>query len=185
MSVSANVRSFRIMHASAGDVADLHTLVRALAEYERLGHLCTSSEGDLTDALFGPHPVAEAMIARLDAKSEECIGFALFFHTYSTFLGRRSLWLEDLFVTPAHRGGGVGRALLASLAVLAHERGCGRFEWSVLDWNRSAIAFYEGIGATVLSDWRIVRLTGAAIAQLASQAAPHAAGSGAGFVDRR
>jgi GNAT superfamily N-acetyltransferase len=185
VSVSANVRSFRIAPATGADIADLHALVRALAEYERLGAICTSTERDLADALFGPHPVAQAMIARLDAKSEECIGFALFFHTYSTFLGRRSLWLEDLFVKPAHRGGGVGRALLASLAVLAHERGCGRFEWSVLDWNRSAIAFYEGIGATVLSDWRIVRLTGAAIAQLASQAAPQAAGSGAGFVDRR
>ncbi|HET8877388.1 MAG TPA: GNAT family N-acetyltransferase [Casimicrobiaceae bacterium] len=173
------------MHASAGDVADLHTLVRALAEYERLAHLCTSSEGDLAAALFGPHPVAEAMIARLDAESQDCIGFALFFHTYSTFLGRRGLWLEDLFVKPAHRGAGVGRALLARLAVLARERGCGRFEWSVLDWNRSAIAFYEGIGATVLSDWRIARVTGDALAQLASEAAPQAPAGEAGLADRR
>jgi GNAT superfamily N-acetyltransferase len=180
----SNVRSFRIIRAAAGDVADLHALVRALAEYERLTALCTSTEGDLADALFGPHPVAEAMIARLDAKSQDCIGFALFFHTYSTFLGRRSLWLEDLFVKPAHRGAGVGRALLASLAVLARERGCGRFEWSVLDWNRSAIAFYEGIGATILSDWRIVRVTGDALAQLASAAAPQAPTGGAGFADR-
>lgn len=181
----SNVRSFRIMRAAAGDVADLHALVRALAEYERLSHLCTSSEGDLADALFGPHPVAEAMIARLDAKSQDCIGFALFFHTYSTFLGRRGLWLEDLFVKPAHRGAGVGRALLASLAVLARERGCGRFEWSVLDWNRSAIAFYEGIGAMVLSDWRIARLTGDALAQLASEGGPQAPAGEAGFADRR
>jgi GNAT superfamily N-acetyltransferase len=180
-----NVRSFRITPATAGDIADLHALVRALAEYERLTDLCTSTERDLADALFGPRPVAEAMIARLDGKSQDCIGFALFFHTYSTFLGRRSLWLEDLFVKPAHRGAGVGRALLASLAVLARERGCGRFEWSVLDWNRSAIAFYEGIGATVLSDWRIARLTGEALAQLGSEAAAQAPAGEAGFADRR
>ena len=185
MSLKSNVRSFRIAPARAADVADLHALVRALAEYERLTAICTSTEQDLADALFGPHPVAEAMIARLDPEYDDCIGFALFFHTYSTFLGRRSLWLEDLFVTPAHRGGGVGRALLASLAVVARERGCGRFEWSVLDWNRSAIGFYEGLGATVLSDWRIARLTGEAIARLATEAAPQAGLGEAGCADRR
>jgi GNAT superfamily N-acetyltransferase len=181
----SNVRSFRIIPATAGDIVDLHALVRALAEYERLTDLCTSTERDLGDALFGPRPVAEAMIARLDGKSQDCIGFALFFHTYSTFLGRRSLWLEDLFVKPAHRGAGVGRALLSRLAVVARERDCGRFEWSVLDWNRSAIAFYEGIGATVLSDWRIARLTGEALAQLGSEAAAQAPAGEAGFADRR
>jgi GNAT superfamily N-acetyltransferase len=169
MSVSANVRSFRIAPATGADIADLHALVRALAEYERLGAICTSTERDLADALFGPHPVAEAMIARLDAKSEECIGFALFFHTYSTFLGRRCLWLEDLFVKPAHRGGGVGRALLASLAVLAHERGCGRFEWSVLDWNAPAIGFYKKLGAVPMEDWTIFRLDGDSLQRLAKQ----------------
>jgi GNAT superfamily N-acetyltransferase len=164
----SNVRSFRISPATPGDIAEVHALVRALARYERLSDLCTSSERDLAEALFGPHPVAEAMIARLDHDCHECIGFALFFHTYSTFLGRRGLWLEDLFVTPAHRGAGVGRALLRSLARVARDRGCGRFEWSVLDWNRSAIAFYEGLGATLMSDWRIARVTGEALAKLAS-----------------
>jgi GNAT superfamily N-acetyltransferase len=185
VSVIPNVRSFRTTAATAGDIADLHALVRALAEFECLTDLCTSTERDLADALFGPRPVAEAMIARLDDKSQDCIGFALFFHTYSTFLGRRGLWLEDLFVKPAQRGAGVGRALLASLAVVARERGCGRFEWSVLDWNRSAIAFYEGLGATVLPDWRIARLTGEALARLGAQATPQAPAGEAGFADRR
>ena len=165
----SNGRSFRIARAVPGDVADLHALVRSLADYERLSHLCTSTERDLADALFGPRPAAEALIARLDAKSEICIGFALFFHTYSTFLGRRSLWLEDLFVQPAHRGAGVGRALLAALAGIAGERNCGRFEWAVLDWNAPAIRFYQALGADVLPDWRIVRVTGDALARLAAQ----------------
>jgi GNAT superfamily N-acetyltransferase len=163
-----NGRSFRIARSTPADVGDLQRLVRALADYERLTGICTSSEADLAEALFGPHPAAEALIARLDTKSQECIGFALFFHTYSTFLGRRSLWLEDLFVMPAHRGIGVGRALLVALAALAHERGCGRFEWAVLDWNTSAIAFYEGLGAKVLPDWRIARVTGEALERLAA-----------------
>ena len=165
----SNERSFRIAAAAPDDIADLHALVRSLAEFERLGDLCTSTEAELADALFGPHPVAEALIARLDAKSEICIGFALFFHTYSTFLGRRSLWLEDLFVQPEYRGTGVGRALLTALAVLAQQRGCGRFEWAVLDWNVRAIAFYERLGARVLPDWRIARVTGDALARLASE----------------
>jgi GNAT superfamily N-acetyltransferase len=166
-----NGRSFRIHPARPDDVADLQRLVRALADYERLTAICTSSEVDLADALFGPHPACEALIARLDAESQDCAGFALFFHTYSTFLGRRSLWLEDLFVEPAHRGGGIGRALLVALAALARERGCGRFQWAVLDWNASAIAFYESLGAKVLPDWRIVRVTGEALDRLASGAA--------------
>lgn len=162
-----NGRSFRIHPARPDDVADLQRLVRALADYERLTAICTSSEVDLADALFGPHPACEALIARLDAKSQDCAGFALFFHTYSTFLGRPSLWLEDLFVRPEHRGRGIGRALIRALAALAVERGCGRFEWAVLDWNRPAIDFYEGLGAAVLPDWRIARVTGEALGRLA------------------
>jgi GNAT superfamily N-acetyltransferase len=160
-------RSFQIARAAPADVSDLHVLVRSLAEYERLSDMCTSTEQDLAEALFGPQPVAEALIARLEANSHICIGFALFFHTYSTFLGRRSLWLEDLFVRPDHRGAGVGRALLGALAALARERNCGRFEWAVLDWNAAAIRFYESLGANVLPDWRIARVTGAALARLA------------------
>jgi len=165
--MNANDRSFRITRARPEDVDDLHALIRALADYERLGDICTSTPRDLADALFGPHPVAEALISRLDGKSHVCIGFALFFHTYSTFNGRRSLWLEDLFVRPEHRGAGVGRALLAALAAVARERDCGRFEWAVLDWNAPAIRFYESLGARVLPDWRIARVTGEALAALA------------------
>ena len=167
--MNPNVRSFRITPAAPHDVADLHALVRALAEYERLTHLCTSTEGDLREALFGERPVAEALIARLDGNSQVCVGFALFFHTYSTFLGRPSLWLEDLFVRPEHRGAGIGQALIRTLAGIAADRGCGRFEWAVLDWNRPAIRFYEGLGAAVLPDWRIARVTGEALARLAKR----------------
>jgi GNAT superfamily N-acetyltransferase len=167
-----NIRSFGIRRAVPGDVGDLQALIRALAEYERLSDLCTSTEHDLDEALFGRRPVAEALIARLDAIPQHCIGFALFFYTYSTFLGRRSLWLEDLFVRPEQRGAGVGRALLAALAALARERGCGRFEWAVLDWNEPAIRFYESLGADVLPDWRIARVTGEALARLAGDAGP-------------
>lgn len=172
----ANGRSFTIAAAQPEDAVDLHRLVRALADYERLTAICSSTAADLADALFGAHPAAEALIARLDGKSQECAGFALFFHTYSTFLGRRSLWLEDLFVMPRHRGLGIGRALLVRLAALARERGCGRFEWAVLDWNASAIAFYEGLGAKVLPDWRIARVTGEALERLA-MTGPSSAGA--------
>src|SRR5690349_20488436 len=167
-----NARSFRIDCTVRADVVDLQRLVRALADYERLSALCTSTEADLDAARFGPRTAAEALIVRLDAKSPECVGFAFFFHTYSTFLGRRSLWLEDLFVVPAHRHLGIGRALLVRLAGLARERGCGRFEWAVLDWNAPAIAFYEGLGAQILPDWRIARVTGEALERLAGASRP-------------
>jgi GNAT superfamily N-acetyltransferase len=173
-----NARSFVIREARPGDVADLHDLVRSLAEYERLTAICVSTQADLADALFGPHPAAEALIARVDGNSQPCAGFALFFHTYSTFLGRRSLWLEDLFVRPEHRGAGLGRALLAALGRLARARGCGRFEWAVLDWNAPAIRFYESLGATVLPEWRIVRVTGDALARLAADASGAGGASG-------
>lgn len=165
-----NERSFRIAPATRDDVPGLQALIRSLARYERLEAVCVSTEGDLARALFGPRPVAEALIARLDAESHICAGFALFFHTYSTFLGRPSLWLEDLFVTPGHRRRGIGRALLGALAALATERNCGRFEWAVLDWNEPAIRFYESLGATVLPDWRIARVTGESLAGFASRA---------------
>ena len=158
---------FRIAAARPADVADLHALVRGLAEYERLSDLCVSTEADLHRALFTPPVACEALIARLDEKCEEAAGFALFFHTYSTFLGRRGLWLEDLFVAPVHRGSGLGRRLLTSLARIARERDCGRFEWAVLDWNAAAIGFYESLGARVLPDWRIARVTGPDLDRLA------------------
>jgi len=160
--------SFAIDRATSDDVADLHDMIGALARYEELSHLCVASEADLADALFGPRPAAEALIAR---SGTEPAGFALFFHTYSTFLGRRSLWLEDLFVQPAHRRKGCAKLLLRALAKLALDRNCGRFEWAVLDWNTQAIAFYQGLGAAVLPEWRIVRMVGPALTSFAAATA--------------
>jgi GNAT superfamily N-acetyltransferase len=163
-----NNRSFHIDAATPREVADIHALIVALAQYERLADLCVSTEDDVAQALFGPHPAAEVLIARLSGDSGPAAGFALFFHTFSTFLGRRSLWLEDLFVRPEHRGAGIGRALLTRLAQVARERGCGRFEWAVLDWNEPAIQFYQALGARLLPDWRICRVTDAALERLAA-----------------
>ena len=156
---------FTIRPAVPADVATIHAMIAALAEYEKLSHLCVASEADLAAALFGPRPAAEVLIA---AENGVPAGFALFFHNYSTFLGRRGLWLEDLFVLPAFRRRGCAQALLRALAGIAVERGCGRFEWSVLDWNAPAIAFYQALGATVLPEWRIVRTVGPALATLAA-----------------
>ncbi len=164
---AAGLPSFSIGHPTEADLDELHRMVSELAELERLAHLCVSTPEDLGHALFGLRPVAEALIGRLNDKSEVIAGFALFFHTYSTFLGRPSLWLEDVFVRPAYRGRGLGRQFLTELAVIARDRGCGRFEWAVLDWNRPAIGFYESLGASVLPDWRIARVTGDRLEALA------------------
>jgi len=161
--VNADVEPWSIGPAAQGDVTDLVAMIRGLAEYERLTHLVVASEASLADALFGAHPAAEALIAREAGKSGPAAGFALFFHTFSTFLGRRGLWLEDLFVYPRYRGRGLGKRLLAAVADVARARGCGRLEWAVLDWNAPAIAFYEGMGATLMPDWRIARVTGDAL----------------------
>ncbi len=158
-----NNRSFRISAVQPADVHALHRLVRELAEYEQLTEICVSTESDLRDALFGAGPAAEALVARLYEDSEVIVGFALYFHTYSTFLGRRSLWLEDLFVRPEYRRAGLGRRFLTELAGIARDRGCGRFEWAVLDWNTPSIAFYERLGARHLSDWLVYRLDGDAL----------------------
>jgi hypothetical protein len=173
---------FRIRPAEPADLADLVRLVRALAVYEKLEHLVVADEAAMGEALFGPKANCEALIVRAD-DGGEAVGFALFFHNFSTFLGRKGLYLEDLFVVPERRGAGLGRALLARLAAIARERGCGRFEWTVLDWNAPAIGFYEAMGATVLPDWRIVRMTGESIARLAASdrdAANPAGGRAAG-----
>ena len=156
---------FAIGVAGPADVPDLLRLIRALAEFERLAHLVVADEARLVSALFGERPVAEALIARQRGQRAEAVGFALFFHTFSTFLGQRGLWLEDLYVEPASRGRGLGRRLLSDLAAIARDRGCGRFEWAVLDWNAPAIGFYRGMGATVMPDWRIARVTGDALAR--------------------
>lgn len=159
--------SITIRPARADDAPTILACIRGLAEYERLAHEVTATEAAVRESLFGTHPQAEVLLA-LDA--EEPLGFALFFHNYSTFLARRGLYLEDLFVFPAHRGKGVGRALLARLASAALERGCGRVEWSVLDWNADAIRFYESLGARAMSEWTVYRVTGDALRRLAASA---------------
>ena len=163
-----SVQRFEIAAAKPPDVPELHALIRGLADYERLTSNCVSTEEDLDSALFGERPAAEALIARDRENSRPAVGFALFFQTYSTFVGRRGLWLEDLFVVPEQRGAGLGRALLVELAKIAQRRGCGRFEWAVLDWNAPAIRFYESLGATILPDWRLVRVTGRELDRLAN-----------------
>src|SRR5580698_3202557 len=153
-----------IRFAGPADVATLHALVLELARYEKLEQEVVGTEGLLRTHLFGPRPFAEALVCE-DAGA--IVGFALFFHTYSTFLARPGLYLEDLFVLPEHRRRGHGRALLRALARIAVERGCGRLEWSVLDWNEPALRFYESIGAPAMPDWRICRLTGEGLARFA------------------
>ena len=142
----------------------LHELVHALATYERLAHLVVGSVEQLRAELFCERPVIEAALVW---EGDRAVGFALWFHSYSTFLARRGLWLEDLFVIPEARGKGYGKALLKHCAKLAVARGCGRFEWSVLDWNEGAIRFYQRMGATVMPDWRICRIAGPALAAFA------------------
>lgn len=155
----------KISAATVDEVPTILRLIRGLADYEQLSHEVVATEASLQSALFGPQPGAECLIARL---GDEAIGFALYFHNFSTFLGRRGLYLEDLFIEPAHRGKGHGKALLRHLAGVAMARGCGRMEWSVLDWNRSAIGFYESVGARLMGDWRICRLTGEALQAFAA-----------------
>jgi GNAT superfamily N-acetyltransferase len=156
-----------IRSATPSDVPGMLSLMRELAEYEKLTRLFVATEETLSEALFGPRPSAEAIVAQREGS---IVGYALFFHNFSTFLGRRGLYLEDLYVQPALRGSGLGTALLRRLAAIAVERQCGRFEWAVLDWNQSAIDFYTKMGATVLPDWRIVRVTDDALNRLAGAA---------------
>jgi len=157
--------TLRIQSARLQDISILHSLVRGLAEYERLSHQVVGTEAQLREELFGPHPVIESVICW---EGERAVGFALFFHNFSTFLARRGLYLEDLFVLPDARGHGYGKALIRHLAQLAVARNCGRFEWAVLDWNQPAIDFYRALGAELLPDWRICRLTGAALQRFAA-----------------
>jgi GNAT superfamily N-acetyltransferase len=152
-----------IRPATAADVPAIADLIRGLARYEKLEQDVTMTEELLAKNLFGPKPFAETLIAQEAAAP---IGFALFFHNFSTFLAKPGIYLEDLFVAPEHRGRGIGRALLKELARIAVERGCGRLEWSVLDWNRDAIAFYERLGAKPNSEWTVYRLAGEALTEL-------------------
>ena len=154
---------FTLRPAAPGDTAAIVGLITELAVFEKLEHLLEVTPQSLAPQLFGPRPAAECVVAEVEGR---VVAFALFFHNFSTFLGRPGLYLEDLYVQPAHRGRGLGGALLRHLGALALERGCGRFEWSVLDWNAQAIAFYERMGAQLLPDWRICRVTGGALRAL-------------------
>ncbi len=154
-----------IRNAQAADAPTLVALIQELAAFEQLSHLVSVTPQSLAQHLFGPQPAAQCVVFE---QGTEIVAFALFFHNFSTFLGQPGLYLEDLYVRPAYRGQGIGRSLLVHLAGLARDRGCGRFEWSVLDWNANAIAFYEKLGATVMPDWRICRVTGPGLQTLAA-----------------
>lgn len=159
--------TFSIRPATPADVAHIHAMIVELAVFEKLEHMVVATEALLHEGLFGARPACEAIMGEADG---EVVTFALFFHNFSTFLTRRGLYLEDLYVRPAHRGKGYGGRMLKHLARLAVERDCGRFEWSVLDWNTQAINVYKAMGAEILPDWRICRVTGDGLTALAKAA---------------
>ena len=161
---SSAAARFTIRRGRPRDAATIVRLIRGLAEYERLAHQVEATTGRIRRHGFGRRPYFETLICRRGGRA---VGFALYFFTYSTFLGRPSLYLEDLFVLPEERGNGAGRALLRALAKIAVRRGCGRMEWTVLDWNRAAIGFYRGLGAKLHKEWVLTRLTGAPLRRLA------------------
>lgn len=161
--------SFHLRPAEPRDVAAIVGLIGELAEFERLTHLMAVTPASLAPHLFGERPVAEALVGEVDG---QVVAFALFFVNFSTFLGQPGLYLEDLYVQPAFRGHGIGEALLVDLAKLAVARDYGRFEWCVLEWNEGAIRFYERMGATLMPDWRLCRVTGEGLRRLADSAPP-------------
>jgi GNAT superfamily N-acetyltransferase len=158
--------SITIRPATAEDVSLVFKFIHELAEYERLSHAVVATEDDIRASLFGPRPYAECVIACISAQP---VGFALFFHNYSTFLGRPGIYLEDLYVRPSARGKGVGRRLLVYLAQVAIERGCGRLDWQVLNWNEPAIRFYRSLDARPIDEWTTFRLSGEALERLAEE----------------
>ena len=163
---SPDLIPFTLRAAELRDVAPIVALIRELAAFERLTHLLQVTPEKLRPHLFGEKPAAEAMVAEVEG---QVVAFALFFTNFSTFLAQPGLYLEDLFVQPEQRGRGIGEAMLTRLAALAVERGHGRFEWSVLDWNENAIRFYQRLGATVMPDWRICRMAGDALKEFGSR----------------
>jgi len=156
----------RIVPATESDVPIILEMIRELAAYEKLLHICVATEAQLRGTLFGARPAAEVLLAQLDGAT---VGFALFFPNYSTFLAQPGIFLEDLYVKPHARGKGAGLALLRELARIAVARGCGRVEWLVLDWNEPSIAFYKKLGAKVMDEWTTFRLTGESLARLAAR----------------
>lgn len=164
---SSSPNAVLLRPATPADTGHILAFIRELADYEKLTHEAVADEAGLRAQLFGEHPAAEVVIAEVDGQPA---GFALFFHNFSTFLGQRGLYLEDLFVRPAFRGLGLGKRLMQHLAQLAVARGCGRFEWSVLDWNEPAIRFYRSLGAVGQDEWTVQRLAGDALRTLAASA---------------
>jgi GNAT superfamily N-acetyltransferase len=163
------MRRLKVRGATREDVPLVLDLIRELAEYEKLSHEVVATEGSLLEWLFGDRPVAEVLVAEYGG---EAAGLALFFHNFSTFLGKPGIYLEDLYVRPRFRRSGIGKSMLAHLARLARERGCGRLEWSVLDWNEPSIRFYESLGAVAMDDWTVHRMTGEALEKLADVEGP-------------
>lgn len=170
--MSLMLKNLRLRAATPADVPTIFSLIKSLAAYEKLSDQVTGTPEQLHEHLFGERPYAEVILAEVDQSESgpEVVGFALFFTTYSTFLTRPGLYLEDLFVQPQWRDRGIGRALLQHLGKLAIARGYGRIEWSVLDWNAPAIGFYQKMGADVLPDWRICRVSGDALTAMAGAA---------------
>lgn len=166
MTISTGRESFQIRPASKSDVPVILSFIKKLADYERLSHEAVATEGLLRETLFGRRRTAEVAIAYF---KKEAVGFVLFFHNYSTFLGRNGIYIEDLFVEEAYRRRGFGRALLTYVARLAEQRRCGRLEWSVLDWNEPAIHFYQQLGAVPMSEWTVFRVTGDNLRKLANK----------------
>ena len=158
------VSNFKIRPAKRQDAPVILSLIKELAEYEHLSHEVVASEDDIRKTLFGEHPFAEALIGECEGVP---VSFALFFHNFSTFLGKPGIYLEDLYVQPEHRGKGFGSKMLAHIAFLAKKRGCGRFEWSVLNWNTPAIRTYEKLNAVPMKEWILYRLSGQALDKLA------------------
>lgn len=160
---------FKVRDARPGDAPAIYNLVRELAAYEKLTHLCTGTPEQLHEHLWGERPYIEALLAEVERGGQtHAVGFALYFHNYSTFLAQPGLYLEDLFVLPEYRRNGIGEALFREVAHRAVERGCGRFEWAVLDWNTPALDFYRTLGATIMPEWRICRATGATLKAMAA-----------------
>lgn len=165
MNIQTSIENFELRDASEEDIPVILSFIKELAEYEKLAHEVTATEEILKQSLFGEHPHAEVI---LGCFKNEPVAFAVFFHNFSTFLGKPGLYLEDLYVKPTMRGKGFGKVMLAYLAKLAKERNCGRFEWWVLDWNEPAIKFYRSIGAKPMNEWTVQRVSGSALDQLAA-----------------